>query len=220
MSHIIENTPKNHAGRSLLYGESRLIITAGSDTTASALTFAFVFLATHPEYLHALREEFRSDLANYSCERPRPLVDAVVTEAMRLWPPVFFASPRVTPPEGLTINGRFIPGNVIVQISPFVLHRDPRNFVHPDEFIPERWTTKPELVLNKEAYFPFLTGPYMCAGKVLAQMEMRSVVSRVVDQYDVVMPEGFVAEKYWNGVTDHFTAGPPKQNVKFVRVGT
>jgi cytochrome P450 len=56
MSHLIENTPKSRAGRLLLYGESRLIITAGSDTTATALTFAFVFLATHPEYSQGIPE--------------------------------------------------------------------------------------------------------------------------------------------------------------------
>jgi cytochrome P450 len=219
MSHLIENTPKDRAGRSLLYGESRLMITAGSETTATALTFAFVFLATHPEYMHSLREEFRSNLANYHCDRPWPLLDAVITETMRLWPPVLFASPRVTPPEGLTINEHFIPGKMIVQIPPFVLHRDPRNFVHPNEFMPERWTRKPELVLDKNAYFPFLMGPYMCAGKALAQMEMRSVISRVVNEYDILMPEGFVAEEYWNGVKEHFTAGPLKQSVRFVSVG-
>lgn len=219
MSHLINNTPKDRAGRSLLHGESRLIVTAGSDTSATALTFAFIFLATHPEYMHALREEFRSSLANYNCERPQPLADAVIMETMRIWPPVLFASPRVTPPEGLTIGDHFIPGKMIVQIPPFVSHHDPRNFVHPEEFIPERWTTKPELVLDRNAYFPFLTGPYMCAGKALAQMEMRSVISRVVNEYDILMPEGFVAEEYWNRITEHFTAGPPRQGVRFVSVG-
>lgn len=215
---LIENTSNDDAGRALLYGESRLIISAGSETTSSSLTFVFMQLATHPHYMRAVREEHRANLTDYHCSRPLPLLDAVINESMRLWPSIFFAPQRVTPPEGLTINGHFIPGNMIVQIPPFVLDRDARNFVRPGDFLPERWTTKPELVINKSAFLPFSTGPYSCVGKTLAYMELRSVIRRVVNEFDVVLPEGFVAEEYWNGIRDHFTAGPPKQEVRFVRV--
>ncbi|KAF2632017.1 cytochrome P450, partial [Macroventuria anomochaeta] len=124
---------------------------------------------------------------------------------------------RVTPSEGLTINGHFVPGDMIVQMPLFVLNRDARNFVRPDEFLPERWTTSPDLVINRTAFFPFSTGPYSCVGKTLAYMELRSVVGRVLNEFDVVLPDDFGAE-YWNGVRDHFTAGPPRQEVRFVKV--
>jgi cytochrome P450 len=137
---------------------------------------------------------------------------------MRMWPSVFFGSQRITPPQGLEINGNFIPGNTIVHMPLFPLFRDPRNFVQPDTFIPERWTSKPELVLNRNVFIPFSTGPYNCAGKALAMMELRSVVARVVNEFDVVLDEGFDVEAYWEGIMDHFTAGPPAQMVRFVRV--
>jgi cytochrome P450 len=214
----MDNTPKDAAGRELLYGEARLIITAGGETTSTALTFVFIHLATHPHYMQALRKEFRDNAATYSCERPLPPLDAVINESMRVWPSVFAAAPRITPPEGLTINGHFIPGGMVVQLPPFALARDPRHFVKPDEFIPERWLDKPELIIRKEAFMPFMTGPYNCAGKSLAYMELRSVVGRVISEFDVKLPEGFEAHKYWEGIRDHFTAGPPKQLVRFVSV--
>lgn len=34
----------------------------------------------------------------------------------------------------------------------------PKFFKQPDEFIPERWTTQPELVLDKRAFHPFMVG--------------------------------------------------------------
>lgn len=145
------------------------------------------------------------------------MLEAVINESMRIWPSVFWGSQRVTPPEGMTINDHFIPGNTIVNMPLFPLFRDPRNFVRPDEFIPERWNSRPELVLNKGAFIPFSTGPYNCAGKALALMEMRSVVGRVLNEFDVVMPDGFNEQKYWDSIKDHFTAGPPKQWVKFLR---
>jgi cytochrome P450 len=216
MGELIKNTSDDDAGHALLYGDSRLIISAGSETTSSALTFVFIHLALYPHYMRAIRQEHRANLSQYHCSTPLPLLDAVINESMRLWPSIFFATPRVTPSEGLNINGHFIPGDMIVQIPPFPLTRDPRNFVRPDDFIPERWTSKPELILNRSAFFPFLIGPYSCVGKTLAYMELRSVIRRVVNEFDVVLPEGFVPEEYWNGIRDHFTAGPPKQEVNFM----
>jgi cytochrome P450 len=178
ISHLIANTSDDAAGRALLYGESRLIISAGGETTSSALTFIFVHLATHPATMYALREEFRANESTYHCQRPLPLLDAVINESMRMWPSVFFPAQRVTPAEGLSINGHFIPGDMVVQIPSFALYRDARNFVRPDEFVPERWIDRPELILRKDAFIPFTTGPYNCAGKELAKMELRSVVGK------------------------------------------
>lgn len=98
------------------------------------------------------------------------------------------------------------------------MFHDPRYFVEPDVFIPERWLDRPELVLRKDAFNPFMTGPYNCAGKGMAMMELRSVVSRVISEFDVKMPEGFNEEQYWNGIKDQGTAGPPRQEVMFVKL--
>ncbi|KAF2443276.1 cytochrome P450 [Karstenula rhodostoma CBS 690.94] len=220
VEHLINKTPKTPEGNELLYGESRLIISAGSETTATALTFILVQLATHPSVMHSVRKEYRESQATYSCQRSLPFLDAVIHESMRLWPSLFFLGQRVTPPEGLQLGSTFIPGNTIVQLQPFVIHRDPRSFVRPDEFIPERWTTRRELVLNKDAFFPFSTGPYDCVGKRLAYMEMRSVITKVVGEFDVCLPEDFKKEVYWGDVRDHITAAaPPDQEVMFLKLG-
>jgi cytochrome P450 len=218
VSHLLDNTSDDATGRALLYGESRLIITAGGETTSTALTFVFIHLATRPKYMHALRKELQANASSYHCQRQLPLLDAIINESMRLWPSVFLYAPRATPPEGLTINSHYVPGDMVVQIPPFPMFHDPRYFIEPDVFIPERWLDRPELVLRKDAFNPFMTGPYNCAGKGMAMMELRSVVSRVISEFDVKMPEGFDEKKFWNGVKDQATAGVPKQDVLFVKV--
>lgn len=165
----------------------------------------------------AVRAEFLANLDSYNCQRPLPLLEAVILESLRISPSVFFGSQRVTPPEGMEINGHFIPGNMLVHIPLFPLFHDPRNFVSPDEFIPERWTTRPELILNRHAFIPFSTGAHNCAGKALAMMELRSVVGRVVAEFDVVLDEGTDVDAYWEGIKDHFTAGPPNMTAKFIK---
>ncbi|RBA18140.1 hypothetical protein FPRO05_11156 [Fusarium proliferatum] len=38
------------------------------------------------------------------------------------------------------------------------MYRDERCFEKPNEFIPERWTTRPELIKDASVYAPFSTG--------------------------------------------------------------
>ncbi|KAF2496864.1 cytochrome P450 [Lophium mytilinum] len=228
MAHLITSTPDDHAGRELLFSESRLIISAGSDTTATALTFLSVLLSL-PEQsatlanlrtgLDCIFSKPSNDKGAFSCMRPLPILDAVINEGLRLYPSVYFPSQRVTPAAGMTINGRYIPGDINISIPAYALSHDPRCFEQPDEFIPERWTTRPELTINKAGSMPFMTGPYDCAGKKLAMMELRSVVAKIVKDWNwKVIGEG--GEKWdraawFGGVKDHSIAGAPKARVVF-----
>lgn len=215
-----------------------------SDTTATALTFLFIHLALYPEWLQRLREEIDLLLAtssSFDCTRSYPVLDALINECMRLHPSVFFGSQRETPPEGMTIGEVYIPGNTIVSIPSYQIGRgvsltiknkkkrereitdmyvsDERNFVRAKEFLPERWLSKPELILNRHAHMPFLTGPYSCAGRNLAMMELRSVIARTVHAFDIAFPDGtaFDPEEYFSRVKDHFVAGAPAQELLFTR---
>jgi cytochrome P450 len=55
----------------------------------------------------------------------------------------------------------------------------PVAFVHPNAFIPECWTTRPELILDKDGMFSLSTGPFKCTGKQLALMELHVVIANV-----------------------------------------
>lgn len=68
----------------------------------------------------------------------------------------------------------------------------PRLFNEPESWTPERWTTRPELVLpaGEKAFTPFLTGPYNCIGKHLALMEARVMIAKMVLNFDISFAEG------------------------------
>lgn len=126
---------------------------------AAALTHIFFHLAWDPSLTQRLQAEFDAlpDISHDNLMTV-PLLDAVINEAMRLDPPVPSGTQRVTPPEGLWIGDNFIPGNTIVQVPSYTIFRDERAFAYPNDFIPERWTTRPELVRDKSVYIPFNTG--------------------------------------------------------------
>ena len=72
--------------------------------------------------------------------------------------------------------------------------KDPRAFIRPDDFIPERWTTKPELILRKDVFVPFSYGAYNCAGKPLAMMQLRMVIAMLVRNFKLSFTPGEEAE--------------------------
>lgn len=61
-----------------------------------------------------------------------PYLDAVLTEALRLGSPFFL--PRVTPPEGVTIEGTEIPGNTTVALAAYSQQTAEENFF-PDPLV-------------------------------------------------------------------------------------
>jgi len=178
-----------------LNGDSGLIIVAGSDTTTATLTHIFYHLARSQQVFSKLRKELYSFYKPDSDSEFRDLQEAkylngVINEALRLHPPVPSGVLRVTPPEGITIGSTFIPGNVTISTPLYSLGRLESCYQKANEFIPERWGEKPDMVRDKSVFVPFSTGPYGCVGKQLGLMEIRIVVARIVTEFDVKFAPG------------------------------
>ncbi|KAK0650024.1 cytochrome P450 monooxygenase-like protein [Cercophora newfieldiana] len=208
-SYILEayrNGPKTKRDKWNLHGDAQLIVIAGSDSVAAVLTHVFYFLAIDPTLAGALRTEFDAlpDLSHENLVTV-PLLDAIINETMRLHPPVASGTQRVTPPEGVWIGERHIPGDVIVQVPSYTVFRDPRAFEQPNEFIPERWTTRPELIRDRSVFIPFNIGPYACVGKRLALLEIRRVVGEVLARYHITPADSQSVDAFLEAKEDTFT---------------
>jgi cytochrome P450 len=95
----------------------RLLVLAGSETTATALSGVAYYLATHPDVQRKLAAEVRSGFAEeqeidlFSANRLTYML-AVLDEAMRMFPPVPSMLPRVCQAGGAMICGYQVPGGV------------------------------------------------------------------------------------------------------------
>jgi cytochrome P450 len=95
---------------------------AGSDTTATAMRAAFLYLLTSSATLAKLKAEIDSGIDNGLISSPirdsearkLPYLQACIKEALRMWPPVPGMLSKLVPPEGDTINGMFIPGGTAI----------------------------------------------------------------------------------------------------------
>lgn len=198
---------------SYLQGDSRLIIVAGSDTTAATLTHVFYHLAANPSRVETLRKELapHASADGYAAARDLqdlPYLNGCINEALRLNPPVPTAVQRMTPPEGLKVGDQHVPGGMTVWAPQYVIGRSEKVYVDALEFRPERWGDRQdELIKEVSAFAPFSTGVFGCIGRPLALLELRAAVCMVVMGFDVKFADGETGKDLMDNTRDHFTLG-------------
>ncbi|KUI73113.1 Tryprostatin B 6-hydroxylase [Cytospora mali] len=196
---------------SWLVGDSLIAIVAGSEPTASALAGIFSELVQHPENFDKLRSELAtvSDLTDSRALATVPHLDAVINEAMRLHPAAMTGGARKTPDDtGIHINGVFIPPKTTIIAPRYTISRREDCFERGKEFFPERWTTRPEMLRNVNAFSPFGNGPHTCVGNNLALNTIRLVVARLVMKYTFRLAPGVSPRAFDEGSLDHFATLP------------
>ena len=168
-----------------LRDEAMTLYLAGHETTALTLAWTWYLLARHPRVEAKLVEEWRGVLGSRSPtveDLPKlTYTEAVITEAMRVYPPVYLIGREAT--KDLELGGYRVAKGVTIFIAQWVSHRDPRYFPDPEEFRPERWEGGLAQKLPKYAYYPFGGGPRVCIGNTFALMEAALLLVTVGQRY-------------------------------------
>lgn len=170
--------------------EAVSLFVAGHETTSNLLSWVWYALSQHPEIEAKLHTELDAVLDGRTPALRDlsllPYTDMVIKETLRLYPPAWILNGR-TPTEDVEIGGYTIPRGSLVFLSPYVMHRDPRNFAEPEQFRPERWADGLEKRIPRYAYFPFGGGPRVCIGNQFALMEARLVLATIARRYRLTL---------------------------------
>ncbi|KAB8263331.1 cytochrome P450 [Aspergillus pseudonomiae] len=219
---FIDNDISAPPSEPALHDDSRVVVIAGSDTTALALANIIYFLVKHPPVLQKLQTRLDSAIPNgpqswtYDKIKPITYIDDIIHESLRLRPPVSSSGYRVTPAKGLQIDEVSISGDVNVFVPPQLIQTDERYYKFSKEFIPERWGEKKvEWGTDKAPYFPFSLGVYGCVGKNLAMLSLRVALSTLAQRYHIRFAPGETGEAFWNDALDTFTTFLPPLHVVF-----
>ncbi|EFQ28426.1 cytochrome P450 [Colletotrichum graminicola M1.001] len=183
------------AGSSMTFDElvsnSFILIGAGSETTATALSATTFFLATNPDCLEKLTNEVLSAFAsenqiNMLSVQKLTYMSAVLNESMRLYPPAPGGQPRMVKEGGIDVLGEFIPEGTTIDIWQWAMYHNPDHWARVEEFIPERWLDDPRFVNDaRKAFQPFSIGARNCIGKNLANSEVRLVLARLIWNFEI-----------------------------------
>ncbi|EXJ68150.1 uncharacterized protein A1O5_08765 [Cladophialophora psammophila CBS 110553] len=196
-----------------IYTEVAHLVHAGSDTTSTTLTYLFWLLAKHPEWQSRLRAELMTvpsctdGVFTYKEVIALPVLDAIINEALRLYPAAPASLPRETPSGGRNLNGIFIPEKTVVSMQCYTTHRHPDVFPDPEEFLPERWLDEKAVTPEMRTMFmPFSAGSRACLGINLAWMELKVITATLLKAYKVQLASSTTDESML--FLDHFLALP------------
>jgi cytochrome P450 len=165
--------------------EAMTLFLAGHETTSNALTWTWYLLSRHPEVerkLHAELDDLLGDRSPTIADVQRlRYTEMVLTESMRLFPPAWAIGRRCVVEHDA--RGYAIHGGSIVIVSPYLVHRDPRWYEDPEDFVPERWTDEERAKRPRHAFLPFGAGPRMCVGEPFAWQEAVLVLATMARRW-------------------------------------
>ncbi|MCJ1250608.1 hypothetical protein MMC30_007836 [Trapelia coarctata] len=223
-SHILAaRDPQTGKGFTMdeIWGESTLLIIAGSDAISTGMAGCFFYLSRHPGACAKVSAEVRrafpsaDDIRTGQTLTSCVYLRACIDESLRMSPPVGGALWREACAGGVNINGRMIPKGYDVGVGIYAIQHNPVYYPDPFRYNPERWVvsetnTKESVDLARSAFSAFSMGPVGCVGKNLAYMELMVTMARVlwtVDMKDMTATEPAVPKaKYLSGYKDHFAS--------------
>ncbi|HEX8967407.1 MAG TPA: cytochrome P450, partial [Chloroflexota bacterium] len=179
------------------------LLLAGHDTTALALTWAWVLLARHPR----VEERLHAEIASVIDGRPPRASDVprlryaehVVSETLRLYPSAWAIGREAI--RDTRVGGQPVARGTTILMVPWVLHRDPRFFDDPDVFRPERWSEPAIQRLPRMAYIPFGGGQRVCIGSSFAQLEALLLLTTTAQRFRLALADSSRVAEPWPSVT-------------------
>lgn len=159
---------------------------ASHESCQTVLTWTLALLAQHPAEAAALANELNETSARgpvpLAALRDLPLLDAVVKESMRLFPPAPFQT-RIAGCD--TFLGAYsIPQGTHVLLSPFLTCRMRDVFPEPDRFRPERWAEVRPSVFE---YPVFSAGPRFCPGMWFGIAVVKAALAAIIRRFRITL---------------------------------
>ncbi|XP_048511072.1 probable cytochrome P450 49a1 isoform X2 [Athalia rosae] len=162
----------------------------GIDTTSNAVASVLYQLALHPEKQKRLYEEVSRVLPQPGLPiaaghlEEMKYLKACIKETLRMYPVVIGNGRCMT--KDTVIGGYQIPEGVQIVFQHYVISNQDRYFPDSDEFMPERWMAGSDIthgVKHAFASLPFGYGRRMCLGRRFAELEMITVIAKIVQAF-------------------------------------
>src|SRR6201992_450361 len=177
-----------------------LMMAAHDTSTSTSTTMAFQ-LAAHPEWQQRCRDESdRPGDGPLDIEALEKLesLDLVMNESIRLVTPVQWAMRRTV--RDTELLGYHIPAGTNVIAYPGMNHRLPEFWTDPVKFDPDRFTEpRSEHKRHRYAFTPFGGGPHKCIGMTFGQLEIKTILHRLLRRYRLELPRAGYQAKWDHG---------------------
>lgn len=185
MLSLLLRTTDEDSGEALtafqICSEILTLAVAGTETTASVLSWALYELARHPgietRVLTELDETLGDRPVTYRSIARLPYLRRVIDETLRLHHTGWLVTRRTVTETRL--GAWTLPGGTELAYCQHALHRDPRLFPDPLTFDPDRWLDSAQPPPSG-AFLPFGAGKHKCIGDRFALTELITAIATIV----------------------------------------
>jgi len=169
LQHLIDAGLDDHTIRDQML----TMLIAGHDTSTALLAWVFALLGQNPDTHQQLVADLEHD------DRP-PLLDQVIKETLRLYPPIHIGNRMVA--KDMEFEGGTIPAGSRMFYSIYLTQRDPSIWDNAEEFCPSRFERGRKT--PPFSYVPFGGGPRACIGAAFGQAEARLVLAYLLKNFE------------------------------------
>ena len=178
-----------------LRAETSSLMVAGASTGSVTMNWMTYYLCKNPSVKSLIIEELEAIFPdNLTGETPLAytglnkvsLLENTETECLRLHPPIGYAMPRDTPPQGAVICDVYVPGGVAVGVPAASIGRSGAVYKDPNRWDPQRWQDKSaDLATMKTSYLGFGYGSRQCIGRNVANQFVLKMIAQLLLRYDI-----------------------------------
>ena len=180
------------------------LMIAAHDTSTLTTTAMAYHLAANPEWQARCRDESArlgdGPLDIESLEKLEAL-HLVMNESLRMVPPLSFNLRQAV--RDTDLLGYYLPAGTLMMVWPGMNHRLPELWTEPEKFDPERFAEpRAEHKRHRYAFAPFGGGAHKCIGMVFGQLEIKTIVHRLLRRYRLELARpGYQPRWDYGGIT-------------------
>lgn len=189
-TNIKESTSKKHfLNNSEVMANCLLFMIGGYETTGTTLSFIIHLLVNYPEIQERVREEINAVLQNeelgYSAISKMQYLSQVISEALRLYPPVLTFTTRKVG-KTFTYKNYKLPKDLAIQSALWQMQRNPDIWENSNKFDPDRFSPERKESIDSFAYQPFGNGPRNCIGMRFAYLVIKMALASLLHSFRFV----------------------------------
>ncbi|CAJ2640006.1 unnamed protein product [Trifolium pratense] len=176
------------------------VFTAGGETAATTINWAMAEMIKDPRVLKKAQAEVREGfnrrgVVDEAAIEEFKYLKAIIKETLRLHPSVPLLLPRESG-QVCEINGYHIPVKSRVIVNAWAIGRDPKYWIDPDKFYPERFIDSSiDFKGNNFEYIPFGAGRRICPGINYGLANVEQTLALLLYHFDWRLPNGMKNEE-------------------------
>ncbi|XP_071039311.1 cytochrome P450 9e2 [Parasteatoda tepidariorum] len=182
---------------------------AAHDTTSLMLSSVIYILAINESIQEKSYQEVAEHLQEtngeltYEALKKMKYLDKIMSETLRLYPPIIRTSRRAEKTYIHGETGITIQKDAVILLPILAIHRDPKYYPDPEKFDPERFSDEEVAKRDPNVYLPFGHGPRNCVGMRFSHLSSKVCLVYIISSFIIKscsqtkVPLEFVKDSYF-----------------------